>query len=191
LETDRIFRAVAHQQAQRCRQPAAGTRAADRDARRINPERTGLAMHPGEGGIAILDRGGRSRFRRQAIVGRDDHAAKLMGGTDVARLIGDGEAGDIAAAMDIEQRGQRAGGIAPRTVDQNGHVRRTRRPRDAALLDGNIGMGEAGARRQQEIVDHRAAAGEVGLELEHRHLLDACQQLRIDRSARLHPTLSS
>ena len=73
-----------------------------------------------------------------------------------------------------------------RTIDQHRHLGRAVRPGNAPLLDHDIGMGEAVARAQQEIVDHLAAAGQVADEIERRHLVDHRQQFRIDRSARVH-----
>jgi len=92
--------------------------------------------------------------------------------------------------MDVEQGGQRPLDAA-RPIHQHRNLGCAGWPRHTAFLDRDIGIGKAGARAQHELVDHLAAAGQVGGKIEYRHLFDKRQQFRIDRRTCLHRLLSA
>ncbi len=185
LEGDGDFLAVAGQQRQCGGQPPAGAFAADDDAAPIHVQRVGLAVQPRQGGVAVLDRSGMRRLRRQTV--GDGHHHRAEGG-DVGRVRGLAHlrrAHDITAAVDMQDRGSvRAG--RPGRRDEDPDLRRPRRSGNAALGDLDLG------RRRRAVglahgQHHGAGGGQArGIELEPGKLLDQGHDLGIDKVSRRH-----
>ena len=117
--------------------------AADGEACGIGAEGWSVVADVPEGGERIVGRGGEGMLGRQAIVDRNNLAAALVGQPPAGRIVRLDVADHEAAAVIVDQGGQRAGRDAERTI--------------AATADRAAGTGEAAVDRLGDLGRRRLA----------------------------------
>lgn len=133
LEGGRLLAGVAAGLADDCCDGSARRIAADRKARRVCAEGRRVVADMAEGRDAVVDRRGEGMFRRQAIIDGDHQAAALVGEPATGRIVGIEVADHEAAAVIVDQRRQRTGGGAERTVAAEADL--ATRPSEGAVGD--------------------------------------------------------
>jgi hypothetical protein len=129
----------------------------DRHALRVEPVGGPLAHDPAGGGVALLDRHGVLRFGRAVVL--DEGDGRAGSGRQLADepVVGAGVAEHPAAAVHVEDHGQRAfGALGP--DDADAHVSHVGRNGDPAVVDRQLVD-----RRGLDVVEH--GAGLVRCEL--------------------------
>ena len=92
---------------------------------------------PLRGGVALLDRDGVARFGRAVVLDEDDRGAGADGKLADEPVVRVGVAEHPAAAVHVEDRGQRARGIG-RPDDADAHVAHLGGDGDPALVDRQL-----------------------------------------------------
>ena len=127
--------AVAGQDRQRGRQATARAHPQDPDPARVDPQLVRLAVQPHQARVAVLDRAGVRRLRRQAVVHRDHHGVGGEGGPPDRQVAGEGAPHHVATAVQVQQCAARP--AAHREGCRRGPARPVRRPGPArAAADG-------------------------------------------------------
>ncbi len=140
--------AVVREEREPRREPAAGARPADGDARGVHAEGGRLAVEPGERGEAVLERRGERVLGGEAVVDRRDHAAERLrvGGAEGVVLLGGAD--EEAPAVHPEERG-RGRRQALGAVDAHPHRRGPLGAGRRRVLDADP-RGDAAAREAAE-----------------------------------------
>ncbi len=135
-------------QAQARRQIGAGQDAADRDLARGGAQACRIGLRPVERDAGILQRGGETMGRRQAIVWQKDRATRLMGKNRSESLAQARAAQDAATLMEEDQQ-RRVRRDTGRADQQPAHRRRVACGRNGAVANRLVLDLDAGRRAQQ------------------------------------------
>jgi hypothetical protein len=127
LETQTQLGAITRKQGQCCRQSATGAFAGNADAGGVDAEFTRVREHPLQAGVAVLDRTGEARLRREPVVDGHHDAFELQRERTHNRLRTMGGTRDIAAAVNVIEARQPLA-VAGRSVHGERDVGRTRGP---------------------------------------------------------------
>ena len=153
LEADRRAAAVAGEHRGGDGKAASRAAAVDGEAVRVKAELGGVARHPQQAGVAILDLRRMGVLGRQAVFDGDHHRVDVLADGGGDRVLAVEVAQDHAAAMDVVDPGQHPGGVH-RPVDPYLDVRRALRPGHRTVLGADVRV-----RRYLHGGQHRAQRG--------------------------------
>jgi hypothetical protein len=108
LVRDRQGAAVARRDRYDRREVAAGAVAANREPRRVDAELARLPVHPCRRGDAVVDRSGKAVLGTHPVVDRDDDRTGAVAELAAEDVVGVEVADRPAAAVVVDERGQRA-----------------------------------------------------------------------------------
>ena len=185
LEQDPRPVAIAGQQRHHRGQVAARAVAADRDARRIEPEARGVGRHPQQSRVGVLDRRRVLELGREPVVHRRDRAAGRVDDGPADAVVGVEVADHPAAAVVEDQHRMRAdaGGLV--------HAHRDLAAGDRHAMIGHRGhlleRAERGGARAHGLAGFRRGGVLERLQVERGEGVDDLPGLRIEWHVRLPP----
>ena len=107
------------------------------DSAAIEPKLGGVAIHPSQAGIIVLDRPAIVGFRSEAVFDGHDHAVEVARQCLKAADVAGSGAEDIAAAMRVQDAGAAGTGLG--VDDEQFHIGRALRARDGLFRYRHVG----------------------------------------------------